>query len=206
MHPSSHSGSRVDFSCRKGRLASSLISRPPASWYGWRRLQPRRLCSLSWQLARVLGFAGQQRRHRLLCAPRILPLALRGAPGWSLRWRPRSGSVCIFAVKLSRRPIPRHVAALALVRFSTGRRRVRRARLREWRRGSKSVFARRSGGLLGRPPSRLSLLLTLPCYSAAQAPKLAHTESRFLLDFDEPDGVPGRFELLPLCVAGGCQW
>lgn len=44
-----------------------------------------------------------------------------------------------------------------------------------------------------------------PLLRRRTSPRLAQTESRFLLDFDEPDGVPGRFELLPLCVAGGCQ-
>ncbi len=38
-------------------------------------------------------------------------------------------------------------------------------------------------------------------------PWLAYSESRFLLVLDEPDGVPGLFELLlPACEVGGCQW
>jgi hypothetical protein len=35
---------------------------------------------------------------------------------------------------------------------------------------------------------------------------LAHRESRFLLVFDEPEGLPGRFEAPPACDVGGCQW
>lgn len=35
---------------------------------------------------------------------------------------------------------------------------------------------------------------------------LVYRESRFLLVFDEPEGLPGRFELPLACDVGGCQW
>jgi hypothetical protein len=56
------------------------------------------------------------------------------------------------------------------------------------------------------PPVVFRFFWLSPVITAPHKPKLAQTDSRFLLDLDEPDGVPGRFELLPLCVAGGCQW
>jgi hypothetical protein len=37
-------------------------------------------------------------------------------------------------------------------------------------------------------------------------PTLVYRESRFLLVLDEPEGVPGGFELFPPCEVGGCQW
>lgn len=33
-----------------------------------------------------------------------------------------------------------------------------------------------------------------------------HRESLFLLVLDEPEGLPGRFELPLACDVGGCQW
>lgn len=35
---------------------------------------------------------------------------------------------------------------------------------------------------------------------------LVYRESRFLLVFDEPEGLPGRFEPPLVCDDGGCQW
>lgn len=45
-----------------------------------------------------------------------------------------------------------------------------------------------------------------PLYRSNEEAMLAYGDSRFLLVLDEPEGVPGRFELGPACDVGGCQW
>lgn len=58
-------------------------------------------------------------------------------------------------------------------------------------------------GSCGSPPTAFRLR----CGSAKNGTVvLAQKDPRFRLFLDEPDGVAGRFEPPPACVAGGCQW